>query len=293
MKTLTVITTTYNRAQCIHQVYESLCRQNCRDFKWLVIDDGSTDETERLIKRWIKDGIIDIEYYYKQNGGMHTARNVAYELVNTELNVMIDSDDWMTDNGVQLIIDYWNKNRSEDLYGIIAYNISTEGKIIGSAFPDSIEKCTLLQLEDNYHVKGDKKIVLRSDLSKLYPYPEYPGEKFYPPSYKFKMLDQTYRLGILRDPVGVVDYNEDSMTYRKFNQYKTCCNGFAHFRNEMMRVTKSKITNIRLCIHYITESMLAKKKGYISSCSRPWLAVCCFPAGVLFFYYLMHTRKNY
>ena len=117
-RTLTVITTTYNRDYCLHQVYESLLRQTCDDFIWLIVDDGSTDNTKEIVQGWQAENKIEIEYYYKPNGGMHTARNLSYEKVHTELNVIIDSDDWMTDNGVELIVECWKKYGSDKYYGI-------------------------------------------------------------------------------------------------------------------------------------------------------------------------------
>ena len=101
MKTLTIITTTYNRAYCIGQVYESLKRQDCDDFCWLVVDDGSTDNTREVIQGFIDEGIIDITYIYQPNKGMTGARNTAYEACRTELNTIIDSADGLADGAVR------------------------------------------------------------------------------------------------------------------------------------------------------------------------------------------------
>ena len=111
--TLTVFTPAYNRAHTIHLCYNSLLRQSCKDFKWLIIDDGSTDNTKKLVESWIKnDNGFEIKYVYKENGGMHTAHNLAYQLIDTELNVCIDSDDYVADEAVKKIIDFWKKNGS-------------------------------------------------------------------------------------------------------------------------------------------------------------------------------------
>ena len=95
MKTLTVFTPTYNRAHTLERLYQSLCAQTCQDFDWLVIDDGSTDDTKGLIEKFSAEGRISIRYIYKDNGGLYTGYNVAYQTIETELNVCIDSDDAM------------------------------------------------------------------------------------------------------------------------------------------------------------------------------------------------------
>lgn len=293
MKTLTVITTTYNRDYCLHQVYESLCRQSLDDFVWMIIDDGSTDKTKELVAGWIAERRIDIEYHYKTNGGMHTARNLAYKLVKTELNVIIDSDDWMTDNAVELIVKCWKQNGREEFYGMVANNIDTKGKVIGSPMPTNIESVTCTDLFGKYGVKGDKKLILRSDLSRLYPYPEFEGEKFYPASYKFKLLDQERKLYLLSEAICIVDYNTDSMTYNKYSQYKTCCRGFAHYRNEMIKLMNSPISILREVIHYIAESKFAGNKNYIRDSAKPFYTTVALPAGLFLYIYLSRTKRKY
>ena len=293
MKTLTVITTTYNRAYCLHQLYDSLCRQSSDDFLWLVIDDGSSDGTEALVSKWMQEGKVEIEYYFKPNGGMHTARNVAYEKVHTEINVIIDSDDWMTDDAVDKIVRFWNANKSEERYGIAANNISKDGDMIGTKLPSGVSHCTSTDLFGRYHVRGDKKLILRSILSKQYPYPEFPGEKYYPASYKFKMLDLDYDLLIMHESVCVVDYSPDSMTFNKYAQYRSCSRGFSHYRNEMIRISNSPKTIIREMIHYIAESKFAGKKNYIRESAKPSYAVLCLPVGMAYYRFLCKTTRKY
>ena len=106
-KQLTVFTPTYNRAFCLGNCYESLKKQTCNEFKWLIIDDGSSDGTEQLAHSWIEEGIVDIHYVYQENQGMHGAHNTAYQLIDSELNVCIDSDDYMPVDAVEKIITFW------------------------------------------------------------------------------------------------------------------------------------------------------------------------------------------
>ena len=108
MAFLTVFTPAYNRAHTLPRTYESLLRQDCKDFVWLVIDDGSTDNTAELLSQWQKkDNGFEIKYIYKENGGMHTAHNTAYENIDTELNVCIDSDDMLADGAISSILKLW------------------------------------------------------------------------------------------------------------------------------------------------------------------------------------------
>ena len=129
---LTVFTPAYNRAHTLGRCYESMLKQKCKDFKWLIIDDGSTDNTKELVDSWLnKDNGFEIIYKYKKNGGMHTAHNLAYELIDTELNVCIDSDDRLSENAIEKIIDFWNENGSEKYAGIIGLDDDLDGNIIG------------------------------------------------------------------------------------------------------------------------------------------------------------------
>ena len=120
MALLTVFTPAYNRASTLPRTYQSLCEQECKDFIWLIVDDGSSDNTRELVEGWKnQDNGFEIQYIYKKNGGMHTAHNVAYENIHTELNVCIDSDDRLSENAIEKIIDFWNENGSEKYAGII------------------------------------------------------------------------------------------------------------------------------------------------------------------------------
>ena len=107
MKTLTIFTPTFNRAYTLHKCYESLKRQTSKDFVWLIIDDGSSDNTKELVDKWINENEVEIRYYYQKNQGMHGAHNTAYKLIETEINTCIDSDDYITDDAVEKIVNFW------------------------------------------------------------------------------------------------------------------------------------------------------------------------------------------
>lgn len=97
---IAIYTPTYNRSKELSRLYESLCKQENKDFFWLIIDDGSTDNTREKIEMWIAENILDIQYIYKENGGKHTAINVALDIVDEYWNFCVDSDDWLIDENV-------------------------------------------------------------------------------------------------------------------------------------------------------------------------------------------------
>ena len=136
MYPITVFTTTYNRAQLLERVYKSLCRQTIHDFEWLIVDDGSTDGTEEIVKQWKNESKLTIRYIYKENGGVHTARNVAYREIKTELCFQVDSDDWLLNNAVETALLVWKTQGGYSFSGIVGLCIDTSDNFIGSQLPD-------------------------------------------------------------------------------------------------------------------------------------------------------------
>lgn len=261
---LTVFTPAYNRAHTLPRTYESLCSQNCKDFCWLIIDDGSIDNTAQLVKGWMeKDNGFKIQYIYKENGGMHTAHNIAYENITTELNVCVDSDDCMAEDGVAKILKKWDEVKDRGYAGIIGLDADMNGKIIGKSFPKSMKETTLME----YYAMGgagDKKLVYRTDIIKKYPpYPVFEGEKYVALAYKYRLIDQDYKLAVLPQVLCNVEYQEDGSSGTMWKQYLKNPKGFAFWRKICMRYPESKKRKIVDCIHYCSSSQIARNKGYI------------------------------
>lgn len=238
---LTVFTPAFNRAYSLHLCYESLKRQSCKDFKWLIIDDGSIDNTKQLVQSWINsDNEFEIQYVYKKNGGMHTAHNTAYDMIDTELNVCIDSDDYMADEAVKKIIDFWKKNRNDKYAGIIGLDATFDNKIIGKGFPAGL-KSTTLSGYYNMGGSGDKKLVYRTDIMKKYPkYPVFEGEKYVSLGYKYLLCDQEYELLVLNEVLCNVEYQLDGSSTNMFKQYLNNPKGFSFIRKIDMKYDKTK-----------------------------------------------------
>lgn len=288
---LTVFTPTYNRAYCLHLGYEALKRQTCKDFIWLIIDDGSTDNTKELVDTWIEEGIVDLEYYYKENGGMHTAHNEAYKHIDTELNVCIDSDDYMTDNAVEKILTLWNSFGSNKYAGIVGLDADVEGNVIGIPFPERLKECTYSELKPRFGVYGDKKSVYRTDVIKgCIPYPTFDGEKFVP-LYHPIIIDRDYKVLCYNEVFCIVNYQTDGSTLNMFKQYVNNPNGFLHYRKILMEYVPFLSMKFRSAIHYVSSCLLVKKKDVISDSPQRILTFFATPFGFILFCIIICKNK--
>lgn len=287
MATLTVFTTTYNRAYCLHKCYESLLRQTCKDFEWLIVDDGSTDDTKILVQKWIDEGLIPIKYIYKENGGMHTGYNTAYDNIFTELAISIDSDDYMPDAAVETIITFWRKNKDDRYAGIIGLDITPNGAVVGSKLP-KIKSATVYDLYNRKGVKGDKKQVYRPELIRNFHSPVFEGEKLFPTCYKYFLVDLTHEMLILNEPFCVVEYMPDGYTKNIIKLYKKNLNNYIFYRKFIMTYKNATFFHkYRFAIHYVAESLLARQWNFLFSSPKFLLTFLAVPPGILLYIYLL------
>ncbi|NOU87830.1 glycosyltransferase [Paenibacillus sp. LMG 31460] len=292
MKKLTVFTPTYNRAYCLHVCYESLKRQTSRDFIWLIIDDGSTDETEDLVAGWMAENEIPIRYHRQDNQGMHGAHNTAYRLIDTELNVCIDSDDYMPDGAVEQINTFWELHGSENVSGIIGLDAFTDGRIIGSRLPEELKSSTLFELYSKHRVTGDKKLVYRTELTRQYPYPIFENEKYVGLAYKYYMLDQKYEMLLMNEVLCCVEYLPDGSSMNMFKQYRKNPNGFAFYRKELMKLPfASLLFKFKQSIHYVSSSMASGNRRFMRETPAKILTVLAFPLGVILYWYVIRKTR--
>lgn len=298
MITLTIFTPTYNRAHTLSRTYESLCRQTCRDFEWLVVDDGSTDKTRELVQGFVAEKRINIRYIYKENGGLYTGYNTAYANIETELNVCIDSDDYMPDNAVELIVKTWRERGSDKYAGIVGLDFYADTKVpIAGWFPKNLTECWFLELSIKRIHRGDSKQVMRTDLMKqVAPQIGFEGEKNFNPIYMLLQVCDERPLLVLNENLCYVDYQQnDSMSASIFRQYMDSPRSFAKLRLLEMGLNHNTFFNrFRSSVHYVVSSIIAKDNNWMRRVqSGRILIVLASIFGVgMFFFIKFRTCKN-
>lgn len=286
---LTIFTPAYNRAHLLPRLYESLLSQTSKDFCWLVVDDGSTDQTRELVSSWIQEGRISIRYEYKENGGMHTAHNVAYRLIETELNTCIDSDDYMPSNAVEKILNCWQKHGNENVAGMVGLDIREDGSVIGTRLPEKKESMTLTDFYAQGG-KGDKKLVYRTALMKSLPeYPEFPGERYVGLGYKYMLADLRQPLILLNEPLAIVEYQADGSSNSMWKQYRRNPQGFAFLRRETMKHHPYFKTRFRAAIHHVSSCFFLHRNPFKDSHSF-WLTLLSLPLGIIIHIIILHKE---
>lgn len=293
MKSLTIYTPTYNRSYLLSRLYKALVNQTSDDFIWLVIDDGSTDQTEELISSFIKENIIDIRYIYKLNGGKQDAVNVAHEYCNTELNVCWDSDDIPVTNAVEKILLLWNEFGSDKLVGIIGLDVFQNGKIVGTRFPASCIPVKFSNLKW-MGVKGDKKYILRTEIVKALPvYPSISNERFPAPGYLYRLADQKYDWLAFNVVLSIVEYLPDGISKNKLVQLRENPNAFAFYRKERVRLAINIYDKILNIIHYMTCVLLANKSlSKLLLKDNLFLSIILLPFGFILYIYINFSNKK-
>jgi glycosyltransferase involved in cell wall biosynthesis len=292
-KTLTVFTPTFNRAYCLDQLYQSLVRQTSGDFLWLVIDDGSTDNTRELVQQWQNAQQITIRYIYKENQGMHSAHNVAYDEIDTELNMCIDSDDFVPDDAVAKIIAFWQNNKKPDWAGLLGLDAFKDGKIVGTPFPSFLTECKYSELKSKYNVVGDKKFVYATEIIKKYPpYPIFDGEKFVPLGYKYMLIDQDYNLGVMHDVLCIVEYMPDGSSKNIFKSYRRNPKGFAHERTVRMVYAPTFKERFFNAAHYVSSALFTKNYRFLGQSTNKPITLLAIPLGILLHLYIRKTSRS-
>jgi glycosyltransferase involved in cell wall biosynthesis len=289
MKSITVFTPTFNRAYLLPRLYKSLCEQSSKDFLWLIIDDGSSDNTRELVEQWIVEAKIEIHYQYKENGGMHTGHNLANALIETDYNVCVDSDDLLLADSIQTFVRLIKQNKLSEnpiLAGIIGLNITTTGRIIGNKFPEDKLQSSYQDITYVYKAKGDKKIVFKTKYVKsIEPYPVFPPEKFVPLYFPI-VLDAKYEFLCFNENFCIVEYQDDGSTMNIYKQYFSNPKGFRFARGIEIQYFKNIKRKFKSAAHMVSSNVILKELNLVKGSPNILLTILAIPLGVVSFFYI-------
>lgn len=281
MKLLTIFTPTYNRAHTLPKLYKSLCEQTSQDFQWLIVDDGSFDNTKEIIKKWINEKKVTIIYLFRENGGKMRAHNLGVQNTNTELFLCVDSDDYLTNDAVSKLIITWKKFNGPNISGVISYKkILNKDNNLKSEFPNNL---TYTTLRDLYHngFKGDTTLMYKTNILKEYLFPEIDGEKFITENYIYSQIDNVYNLAILAEYTTICEYLIDGYSQNYLKIYKENPKGWALYFNQQINHQSNIINKIKTTSKYICFSLISKNKKIISSSTSVAFTILCLPLGFL------------
>ncbi|QPC47647.1 glycosyltransferase family A protein [Mangrovibacillus cuniculi] len=289
---LTIFTPTYNRGDIIHKCYKSLCDQTNTNFTWLIVDDGSTDNTETVINTFIKENKINIIYIKQKNGGKHVAHNTGVLKCKTELFVCVDSDDYLTLDAVQEIYSAWEKVPDvSDLAGIIALKGISDKEPIGTWMPKNIQYSSTFDLYDKYKFKGDTLLVFKTNILREYLFPVFEGEKFVTEAVVYDLISQKHRMKLINKVLYLCEYLEDGLTRNLLQVHRNNKQGYMHYLLQRIEIATEKKSKYKAVSNYIAGCLRIKSFYYYKKLDLKWLKIITLPRA-LWVYTKPHLKKT-
>lgn len=235
---ITIFTPTFNRAHILPILFQSLTEQLCKDFEWLIIDDGSVDETEKLIKSFQDTADFEIRYFLQENSGKHIAINIGLQKAKGNLFFIVDSDDFLSNDAVYTLSDKYDKIKdNKEIAGVAigCRSIMSNEIIYSKNLPKNEILLTHNQLVYDLGITGDFATAFKTEIQKQYPYPYFKGEKFFRESYVYRQIGKKYKTLYIDDPIYFADYLEDGLTVKSWQLLKKCPKGASLFFNELSK----------------------------------------------------------
>lgn len=278
MPSVCIFTPTYNRAHTLPRLYQSLVGQTCEDFLWMIVDDGSEDGTEELVKRWKREGAIQVCYFRVANGGKPRAVNLGVSRCECPLFYVVDSDDYLVPTAIEHIV-----SLSSDLYadrllaGIVALN-GTDGLTpLGTWMPKGLSRVKCWDLSERYHFQGDASLIYKTDILKRNPFEVAPREKFIAETSVYYRLDEEYDLRVDNTILKICCYLEDGLTRNFVANAKANPIGYWKHKRYCAARSRTVAGKLRETTLYLVGCSLAGEKGAVWRAPNPLIALVCSP----------------
>ena len=264
---ISIITPTYNRAHLLPRLYESLKVQSNHDFEWIIVDDGSTDNTVETVNRFICENITPISFLQQPNGGKHTAINLAMPFCHREWTCIIDSDDWLTPDAIDVLSHEAKQIDTNKIYGISALKVTPNNKTIGKHPENKFIDVSFFDYYFRLDFKGDRLLMFRTDLMRQNPFPVFENEKFIPEGVVWQTITKDKLVRFINSKLNICEYQPDGLTaqYRELIESNPVGNALYYkILSENKRATS--ITKIRWAVlHLYLLEIAMKNKSDFSS----------------------------
>jgi len=281
---ITVFTPAYNRAYIIGKLYESLCHQTFNDFEWIVVDDGSTDDTRALLEKFIAENKIQIRYFHQENGGKHRAINRGVNEAHGELFFMVDSDDHLADNALERLNFHYNSIKDDSRFcGVCGLRAFPSGEKIGGECSWKILDCNGIDLRNKYKNKGDMAEAVKLSVMKEFPFPEIAGERFLSEGVIWNRMAQKYIFRYFYEKIYICEYLPDGLSASSVRCRRSSPEGAMLVYEEISRFHNVPfLQKIKALINFWRFAFVSKR-GFFDKLKQAGLRSIFFvPAGFLF-----------
>lgn len=290
---ITVFTPTYNRAYVLPRLYESLKKQTFTDFEWFIVDDGSTDNTEELIKQWQKEkNVFPINYYKTKNGGKHRAINLGVQKAKGEAFFIVDSDDFLPENALlqieKVFCSVKEDNRFAGVCGLKADSKKLEPLGLSSLINKTID-CSMIDIRRKYNVKGDMAEVFKTAVLRQYPFPSFENENFLVEGAVWRKIARKYILRYVPQVWYLCEYLPDGLTKNIRKKYRNNPQGTSYVLKMILTDKQETVKyKIRIAVLY-WRYLCMQKIGYKKAI---WWTYLFLPFGaIVHFYDILRERK--
>lgn len=285
---LTIFTPTYNRAYILPILFDSLRRQTNKSFEWMIIDDGSTDGTGVLVQKFIEEADFTIKYFYKENGGKHSAINMMLDIIDTEMVLIVDSDDYLSADAVETVLfDYNRVSENADLCELLYYRKHVDGRIIGKEFRKLGLISNPINEFINKGITGDRCNVLITNKVKKYRFPVFESEKFMGEGQLWYRMYSENAVYTINKGIYFCEYRDDGLSRAGRKLRVSNPLGGIEFCKTLMHSSISLPIRLKYTIMYICYGLLAKK-SFISLSkgqNKVHFTICTIPGVALFLWW--------
>ena len=260
---LSILTATYNRATFLPKLYNSIIEnlESGLEIEWLIMDDGSQDDTRETVKQFIDEKKIEIKYNFQENQGKMAAINNMMQYVTGDLIVDCDSDDYFTKDAFKMIKEEFETTPKQGLYAVCFLKEKEDGKIDGTTFKNEIS--TMFDLYFKEKATGEKGLVYYSDIRKKYKHELEKNEKFITEARMYHKMDEEYKMKCVNKTITAGEYQENGYTSNILKTFTSSPYGYLKYFDEILQKDFRGVTwNKRLYVikHYILFTVLTEQK---------------------------------